>query len=54
MPRVIDPRPDGYIEKVRSDFSPLDYQPKHHVLNVPTLQQAAKKARGQSSTVHAR
>ena len=27
MPWVIDPRPDGYIERIRSSFPPLDYQP---------------------------
>jgi len=54
MPWVIDPRPDGYIDRVRSTFPGLDYDPKHHALNVPTLEQAAKKTAGQNAAVHGR
>jgi len=37
MPWVIDPRPIGYIERVRSSFPLLDYRPNPDSLLVPGL-----------------
>ncbi len=48
MPWVIDPRPLGYIERVRSEFPTLDYRPKPESLTIPALEEklsAAAKSR---------
>jgi hypothetical protein len=49
MPWVIAPWPDAYIERVRSSFPPLDYQPKAHLLQVPVLEEDIKKGAAHGS-----
>jgi hypothetical protein len=38
MPIVLDPRPDGYIQRVREKFPPLDYSPKTESLSIPSIE----------------
>jgi hypothetical protein len=38
MPIVLDPRPDGYIQRVREKFPPLDYSPKTETLSIPSIE----------------
>jgi len=57
MPWVIDPRPIGYIERVRSAFPTLDYYPKPESLQIPVLEEKLKMLsppKGQAATAPAR
>jgi hypothetical protein len=47
MPWVIDPRPKGYIERVRSSLPLLDYRPKPESLQIPILEEKLKAMRTQ-------
>jgi hypothetical protein len=38
MPIVLDPRPDGYIQRVRERFPHLDYSPKTETLSIPSIE----------------
>ena len=38
MPMVLDPRPDGYIGKVREKFPPLDYRAATDTLSIPSIE----------------
>lgn len=44
MPWVIDPRPAGYIERVRASFPPLDYTPRPETLRIPVLDASIRSA----------
>jgi hypothetical protein len=57
MPWVIDPRPIGYIERVRSSFPVLDYRPKPESLKVPVLEDKLKtltQPQSHAATAHGR
>jgi hypothetical protein len=41
MPVILDPRPDGYIHRVRERFPPLDYSPKTETLSIPSVETQA-------------
>ena len=38
MPIVVDPRPDGYIQRVREKFPLLDYSAKTETLSIPSIE----------------
>jgi hypothetical protein len=51
-PTVIDPRPDGYVERLRAAFPPLDFKPKTQALVVPILvETSAAKAPTSHKTI---
>jgi hypothetical protein len=54
MPWVIDPRPIGYIERVRSVFPALDYRPKPESLKIPILEDKLKTLSQQQESAAAK
>lgn len=52
MPWVIDPRPAGYMDRVRAAFPPLDYVPSPESITVPAIEEALKKKASSAASHH--